>query len=147
LQLVPQNEILARWLRTARKHVRFQGLPARVAWLDPDERAQFGRRVNDLVARGELKTPVVISRDYASSTWVPLQGLEGKVRIMDDASGQAILRALREATAGAAWASIRCGADSVTKQASLLTQAVVADGTTDAAQRLSQILRGNGKVR
>ncbi len=42
----------------------FQGLPARICWLGQGERAAFGRRLNDLVARGELSAPVVIGRDH-----------------------------------------------------------------------------------
>jgi urocanate hydratase len=144
LQLVPQNEILARWLRMARKHLKFQGLPARVAWLGTDERRQFGDRVNDLVARGELKAPILISRDYASSAPVPLPRREGKFGIVDDASGRVTLEALREAAAGATWAAFKRGSGNDVSQVCLSTLAAVADGTPDAAQRLSQILSGNG---
>ncbi len=144
LQLVPQDEILARWLRMARKHVRFQGLPARVAWLGPDERVQFGERVNDLIARGELKAPVVMSRDYAGSTLIPLPGLEGKFGMVDDASGRVILDALRGAAAGATWATFKRGSGNDINKLCLSTHAAVADGTPEAAERLSQILSGNG---
>ena len=64
LELFPDDAILNRWIRLARKHVKFQGLPARICWLGYGERALFGERINDLVANGELKAPIVIGRDH-----------------------------------------------------------------------------------
>src|SRR5579862_6766601 len=64
LDLFPDNQILNRWIRLARKYVKFQGLPARICWLGYGERALFGERINDLVAKGELKAPIVIGRDH-----------------------------------------------------------------------------------
>jgi len=69
LEMFGQDEILCRWIRLSRKRVRFLGLPARVCRLDRAERARFGLELNDLVARGELKAPVAITRlhlDFAS---------------------------------------------------------------------------------
>src|SRR6204780_2148860 len=63
LELFPDNEILCRWIQLAQKRVRFQGLPARICWLGYGEREKFGLALNDLVARGELKAPLVIKRD------------------------------------------------------------------------------------
>lgn len=62
LEMFSQDEILCRWIRLSRKRVRFLGLPARVCWLDRSERGRFGLALNDLVARGELKAPVAITR-------------------------------------------------------------------------------------
>src|SRR5712691_7665409 len=64
LQLFPHDEILSRWIHLAQKRVRFQGLPARICWLGYGERDKFGLAINDLVARGELKAPIVIGRDH-----------------------------------------------------------------------------------
>ncbi|MBI4164369.1 MAG: urocanate hydratase [Acidobacteria bacterium] len=140
VQGAPQNEILARWLRMARKHLRFQGLPARVAWLGPDERLRFGERVNAMVARGELRAPVVISRDFASSTMAPLPGPEGRFGVVGGPSPRAVLEALREAASGASWAAFQCGPDNEAPQAHLTTKAAVAEGTPEAAQRLKRVL-------
>jgi urocanate hydratase len=64
LKLFPENEILTRWIRLAREHVKFQGLPARICWLGQGERARFGRSLNEMVARGALKAPTVMGRDH-----------------------------------------------------------------------------------
>src|ERR1700738_4779870 len=64
LEMFPQNEHLARWIKLAQKRIKFQGLPSRICWLGYGERDKFGLALNDLVARGELKAPIVIGRDH-----------------------------------------------------------------------------------
>ena len=64
LEMFPHDEILSRWIKLAQKRVKFQGLPARICWLGYSERDRFGLALNDLVAKGELKGPIVIGRDH-----------------------------------------------------------------------------------
>ena len=40
----PTTTIVTNWIRLARKHVPFQGLPARIAWLGHGERTRLGAR-------------------------------------------------------------------------------------------------------
>src|ERR1700742_869279 len=55
LELFPENESLARWMKLASEKVAYQGLPARICWLGYGERDQAGLRFNDMVADGTLK--------------------------------------------------------------------------------------------
>ncbi|MEE9292875.1 MAG: urocanate hydratase, partial [Acidobacteriota bacterium] len=64
LELFPDDEPLARWIRLAREKVSFQGLPARICWLGYGERARLGLRINELVASGAIRAPIVIGRDH-----------------------------------------------------------------------------------
>src|SRR5205807_5417376 len=48
LELFPENESLARWIRMARERVHFQGLPARICWLGYGERDKAGERFNEM---------------------------------------------------------------------------------------------------
>lgn len=132
LEISPLNEILARWLRAARKHLKFQGLPARVAWLGTEEREEFGERVNTLVANGEIKAPVVLAREALNSLpiSVPVEAGESAT------SARPIFDALQDAAPGASWASWECVRD----RAFLSTQAVLANGTPQAARPLSRVL-------
>ena len=50
LDLFPENESLARWMRMAAEKVSFQGLPARICWLGQGERHLAGLAFNELVA-------------------------------------------------------------------------------------------------
>src|SRR5439155_554859 len=64
LDLFPDNEPLARWIRMAGERVAFQGLPARICWLGYGERDRAGLRFNELVASGAVTAPIVIGRDH-----------------------------------------------------------------------------------
>ncbi len=64
LDLFPENESLARWMKMAGERVAFQGLPARICWLGYGERDKAGVRFNDMVASGEVSAPLVIGRDH-----------------------------------------------------------------------------------
>ena len=76
------DEHLVRWIRMAAERVAFQGLPARICWLGYGERARFGLLINDMVARGEIKAPIVIGRDHldCGSVASPLPGDRGHAR-------------------------------------------------------------------
>src|SRR5213082_915930 len=67
LELFPKDLTLSRWIRLAGERVPFHGLPARVCWLGYGERAEFGERIDELVASGELTAPIVIGRDHLDS--------------------------------------------------------------------------------
>ena len=64
LDLFPEHESLARWMKMAAEKVHFQGLPARICWLGAGERHLAGLRFNELVASGEIAAPIVIGRDH-----------------------------------------------------------------------------------
>ena len=79
LEMFPENETLARWMKLAQERIQFQGLPARICWLGYGERAEFGLAMNDLVRKGEIKAPIVIGRDHldAGSVASPNRETEG----------------------------------------------------------------------
>jgi urocanate hydratase len=60
LDVFPEDVTLHSWIAIARKHVRPQGLPARVCWIAHDRRAQLLELANQVVADGELKAPIVM---------------------------------------------------------------------------------------
>jgi len=64
LEMFPDNRIVTNWITLARKHIPFEGLPARIAWLGHGERTALALRVNELVRSGELQGPVAFSRDH-----------------------------------------------------------------------------------
>jgi urocanate hydratase len=111
LELFPDNAILNRWIRLARKHVKFQGLPARICWLGYGERARFGERINDLVARGDLKAPIVIGRDHldCGSVASPFRETESMKDGSDAIADWPVLNALLNTASGASWVSFHHG--------------------------------------
>src|ERR1700690_752890 len=111
LEMFPHDEILCRWIELAQKRVRFQGFPPRICWLGYGERDKFGLAINDLVARGELKAPIVIGRDHldCGSVASPYRQTE-KMRDGSDAVADwALLNALLNTASGASWVSIHNG--------------------------------------
>lgn len=142
LQLFPHDEILNRWIRLAQKRVRFQGLPARICWLGYGERDKFGLALNDLVARGELKAPIVIGRDHldCGSVASPFRETEKMLDGSDAVADWALLNALLNTASGASWVSIHNGGGVGIGYSQHAGQVTVADGTKEMAARIERVL-------
>ncbi len=142
LEMFPRNEMLTRWIRLAKKHVRFQGLPARICWLGYGERAKFGLALNDLVARGELKAPIVIGRDHldCGSVASPYRETEAMRDGSDAVADWPFLNAMLNTASGASWVSIHNGGGVGIGYSQHAGQVVVADGTPGMAARIERVL-------
>jgi urocanate hydratase len=142
LELFPHNETLARWIALARKHIHFQGLPARICWLGYGERAEFGVAMNRLVRSGELKAPIVIGRDHLDTGSVasPFRETEAMRDGSDAIADWPLLNALVNTAAGASWVSIHNGGGVGIGYAQHAGMVVVADGTEESERRLQRVL-------
>ena len=142
LETFPNDEALARWIRLARERVHFQGLPARICWLGYGERAKLGLRFNQMVERGELSAPIVIGRDHldAGSVASPNRETEGMKDGSDAIADWPILNALVNTACGAGWVSVHHGGGVGIGYSLHAGMVVVADGSADAARRLSSVL-------
>jgi urocanate hydratase len=152
LELFPDDQHLARWIRLARERVSFQGLPARICWLGYGERARAGLRFNELVADDIVQAPIVIGRDHldAGSVASPHRETEGMRDGSDAIADWAILNALINAVGGATWVSFHNGGGVGIGFSMHAGQVIVADGTPSAAKRLERVLTtdpGMGVVR
>ena len=152
LELFPDNEPLARWIRMAQKQVAFQGLPARICWLGYGERARAGLKFNELVASGQVSAPIVIGRDHldAGSVASPRRETEGMRDGSDAIADWPLLNAMVNAVGGATWVSIHHGGGVGIGYSIHAGQVIVADGTPEAARRLERVLTtdpGMGVIR
>src|SRR5882762_5923043 len=152
LELFPENESLARWIKMAGERVHFQGLPARICWLGYGERHLAGERFNDMVADGTLAAPIVIGRDHldAGSVASPYRETEAMADGSDAIADWPILNALLNAVGGATWVSIHHGGGVGIGYSIHAGQVIVADGTPEAAARLQRVLTsdpGMGVIR
>jgi urocanate hydratase len=143
---------LCRWIRLARERVAFQGLPARIFWLGYGDRAKFGLAINDLVRRGRISAPIVIGRDHldAGSVASPNRETENMRDGSDAIADWPILNALLNVASGATWVSVHHGGGVGIGYSLHAGMVVVADGTTEADERLSRVLTsdpGMGVVR
>ncbi|MBZ9533278.1 urocanate hydratase [Cytobacillus oceanisediminis] len=146
------NESLCKWIKMAQDKIRFQGLPSRICWLGYGERARFGKLINDMVANGELKAPIVIGRDHLDSGSVasPNRETEGMKDGSDAVADWPILNALINSVGGASWVSVHHGGGVGMGYSLHAGMVIVADGTKDAEKRLERVLTtdpGMGVVR
>ncbi len=146
------NEHLCNWIRMAQEKVQFQGLPSRICWLGYGERARFGKILNDMVASGELKAPIVIGRDHLDSGSVasPNRETESMIDGSDAVADWPILNAMINAVGGATWVSVHHGGGVGMGYSLHAGVVIVADGTKEAEARIERVLTtdpGMGVVR
>jgi urocanate hydratase len=142
LDLFPGNEALARWIRLAGQKVHFQGLPARICWLGYGERHLAGLAFNDLVARGEVRAPIVLGRDHldCGSVASPYRETEAMADGSDAIADWPILNALVNTASGASWVSVHHGGGVGIGRSIHAGQVCVADGTPLAGAKLERVL-------
>jgi urocanate hydratase len=145
LELFPENESLARWIRLAGERVHFQGLPARICWLGYGERDVAGLRFNDMVASGELSAPLAIGRDHldAGSVASPYRETEAMKDGSDAIADWPLLNALVNTASGASWVSIHHGGGVGIGRSIHAGQVTVADGTALAGEKIARVLRND----
>ncbi len=151
-ELFPEDEALQRWLSLAPGRVAFQGLPARICWLGYGARAAAGLAINELVRSGRVKAPVVIGRDHLDSGSVasPYRETEAMRDGSDAIADWPILNALLNVAAGATWVSVHHGGGVGIGNSIHAGMVVVADGSSESAERLERVLTtdpGTGVLR
>jgi len=141
-ELLPDNKHLHHWLDMAQKRIKFQGLPARICWVGLGDRHRLGLAFNEMVAKGELKAPIVIGRDHLDSGSVasPNRETEGMMDGSDAVSDWPLLNALLNCASGATWVSLHHGGGVGMGFSQHSGMVIVCDGTPDAARRLERVL-------
>src|ERR1700731_3980606 len=152
LDLFPQNEALARWIRLAEEKVHFQGLPARICWLGYGERDLAGGRFNEMVKNGTVSAPLLLGRDHldCGSVASPYRETESMADGSDAIADWPLLNALVNTSSGATWVSIHQGGGVGMGRSLHAGQVTVADGTELAAAKLERVLTndpGTGVIR
>ena len=145
IQLFPENEGMIRWIKMAQKRISFQGLPARICWIGQGEREKAGLAFNELVKNGKVKAPIVIGRDHLDTGSVasPNRETESMLDGSDAVADWPILNALVNTAAGASWVSLHHGGGVGMGYSIHAGMVIVADGTNDAASKLSRVLRND----
>jgi urocanate hydratase len=142
METFPENKSLIRWIEKAQKQIKFQGLPSRICWLGYGERAKMGKIFNDLVAKGEVKAPIVIGRDHldCGSVASPNRETEKMKDGSDAIADWPILNALMNTIGGASWVSVHHGGGVGIGLSIHAGMVIVADGTKEAERRLKRVL-------
>lgn len=141
-QLLPDDKHLHHWLDMAKQRIQFQGLPARICWVGLGDRARLGLAFNEMVAKGELKAPIVIGRDHLDTGSVasPNRETESMKDGSDAVSDWPLLNALLNCASGATWVSLHHGGGVGMGYSQHAGVVIVADGTDAAAKRLQRVL-------
>ena len=152
LELFPEDEALARWIRMAGERIQFQGLPARICWLGYGERAKAGLAFNEAVRRGEIRAPLAIGRDHldCGSVASPNRETEGMKDGTDAVADWPLLNLMLNVASGASWVSFHHGGGVGMGYSLHSGQVTVADGTEAAAEAVRNVLTndpGTGVMR
>jgi urocanate hydratase len=141
-ELLPDNSSLHHWLDMARQRIAFQGLPARICWVGLGDRHRLGLAFNEMVAKGELKAPVVIGRDHLDSGSVasPNRETESMKDGSDAVSDWPMLNALLNCASGATWVSLHHGGGVGIGFSQHAGMVIVCDGSPEAQRRIERVL-------
>ncbi len=141
-ELIPDDPHLHNWLDMARARIHFQGLPSRICWIGLGDRDRVGLAFNEMVAKGELKAPIVIGRDHLDSGSVasPNRETEAMKDGSDAVSDWPLLNALLNCASGATWVSFHHGGGVGMGYSQHAGMVVVCDGTPEAARRIARVL-------
>ncbi len=151
-ELFPENTGMLRWMKMAQEKIAFQGLPARICWIGQGDREKAGLAFNELVRTGKVKAPIVIGRDHLDTGSVasPNRETEAMLDGSDAVADWPVLNALVNTAGGASWVSLHHGGGVGMGYSIHAGMVIVADGTAEAAARLSRVLRndpGMGVIR
>ncbi len=152
MELFADNKSLMRWFKLAQEKIAFQGLPARICWIGQGDREKAGLAFNELVRTGKVKAPIVIGRDHLDTGSVasPNRETEAMLDGSDAVADWPILNAMVNTAGGASWVSLHHGGGVGMGYSIHAGMVIVADGTDEAAARLSRVLRndpGMGVIR
>ena len=142
LEMFPDDSVLSNWINMARDQIEFQGLPSRICWLGYGQRAKFGLKLNEMVASGELKAPIVIGRDHldCGSVASPYRETESMKDGSDAVADWPLLNALLSTASGSTWVSIHQGGGVGMGLSIHSGQVICVDGSNEMAIRAERVL-------
>ena len=142
LEMFPDDKVLSNWINMAKDQVQFQGLPSRICWLGYNQRAKFGVKLNEMVARGELSAPIVIGRDHldCGSVASPYRETESMKDGSDAVADWPLLNALLNTASGSTWVSIHQGGGVGMGLSIHAGQVLCVDGSNEMAIRADRVL-------
>lgn len=142
MELFPEHQGLHRWIKNAQSRIGYQGLPARICWLNYGERAKAGIMFNNLVREGKVSAPIVIGRDHldCGSVASPYRETEAMLDGSDAIADWVYLNFALNTLGGATWVSLHHGGGVGMGLSLHAGMVIVADGTDAAEQRLQRVL-------
>lgn len=145
LSLFKQDKRLKEWLDFVQRRLAFHGLPARVCWMNYQERSTFGNIINEMVNLGELSGPVAITRDHMDAAAVasPFRETENMKDGSDAIADWPVLNVLLNCSSGASLVGLYHGGGVGIGYSIHSGMTVIADGTREAKERLELVLKAD----
>jgi urocanate hydratase len=145
LSLFKQDKRLKEWLDFVQRRLAFHGLPARVCWMNYQERSTFGNIINEMVKLGELIAPVAITRDHMDAAAVasPFRETENMKDESDAIADWPVLNVLLNCSSGASLVGLYHGGGVGIGYSIHSGMTVIADGTKEAKERLELVLKAD----
>jgi urocanate hydratase len=142
------NHIVGNWVKLAREHIPFQGLPARIAWLGHGERAELGLEVNRMVREKMLSGPIAFTRDHldAGAMAHPNIMTENMRDGSDAIADWPLLNALVNCASQADLVAIHSGGGGYAGYMTSAGVTLIADGSDAADERLRLSLTNDTEV-
>lgn len=142
MELFPNDDALHRWIKNAQSRIGYQALPSRICWLGYGDRMKAGLKFNELVKTGKVSAPIVIGRDHldCGSVASPFRETEAMKDGSDAIADWVYLNFALNTLGGASWVSLHHGGGVGMGLSLHAGMVVTADGSDDAATRLSRVL-------
>ncbi len=142
MELFPEDVAMHRWMKNAQSRIGYQALPSRICWLGYGDRMKAGLLFNELVKTGKVSAPIVIGRDHldCGSVASPFRETEAMKDGSDAIADWVYFNFALNALGGASWVSLHHGGGVGMGLSLHAGMVVVADGTDEAATRLSRVL-------
>ncbi len=136
------SRIITNWIRLAREHINFEGLPARIAWMGHGQRTELALAVNRMVADGVLAAPVAFTRDHldAGAMAHPNIMTENMRDGSDAIADWPLLNAMLTCSSQADLVAIHSGGGGYSGYMTSAGVTLIADGSAQAEQRLKLTL-------
>jgi urocanate hydratase len=148
LEAFPDNKILTNWIALARKHVPFEGLPARIAWLGHGERTALALAVNRMVREGVLSGPIAFTRDHLDAGAMAHPNIMTE-RMRDGSDAIAdwpLLNAMAMCSSQADLVAIHSGGGGYSGYMTSAGVTIVADGSREADERIDLALTNDTSI-
>ena len=141
-ELLPHDKHLHHWLDMAREKIASRACPRASAGSASASATASGLAFNEMVAKGEVKAPIVIGRDHLDSGSVasPNRETEAMKDGSDAVSDWPLLNALLNCAGGATWVSFHHGGGVGMGYSQHAGMVIVCDGTEAARKRIARVL-------
>nr|WP_084062253.1 urocanate hydratase [Desulfofundulus thermosubterraneus] len=133
------DEEITNWIHFAQARIPFQGLPARICWLNLDQRLCLVDIITKLLREGKLAAPVALTRDHMGAIASPWRETEKMPDGSDAIADWPVLNGLLNAISGASLVSVQQGGGVGIGYSIHAGMTVIVDGSELSRKKATQV--------